>query len=64
MVTKTPGVGSIYLSSFRDKTGAPLDGGRAEVSSQTPGLKTNADGSVDVYVGAKWSAGPFFCPAA
>lgn len=86
MVTKTPGVGSIYLGSYRDKTGAPLDGGqtfrlcvppnppmkqfwgvtiyqtetrtliqngekRAEISSQTPGLKTNADGSVDVYVG-------------
>lgn len=86
MVTKTPGVGSIYLGSYHDKTGEPLDGGqmfrlrvpanapmkqfwavtiyetatrtliqnrekRAEIGSQTPGLKINADGSVDVYVG-------------
>jgi hypothetical protein len=27
MITKAPGVGSSYLSVYRDKTGAPLDGG-------------------------------------
>jgi hypothetical protein len=86
MITKTPGVGSIYLSTYRDKDGDWLDGGKsyrlriapnppmqqfwavsvydidsrtlfrneklkAEVSSRTPGLQANADGSVDVYFG-------------
>jgi hypothetical protein len=86
MVTKTPGVGSVYLLGVSDKAGAPLDGGktyrlhvppnppmkqfwaatiydietrafiqngeqRSEISSKTTGIKTNADGSVDVYVG-------------
>jgi hypothetical protein len=86
MITKAPGIGSAYLSVYRDQAGAPLDGGqtyrlrvppnapmkqfwaltvydidtralirngekRAEVGSLTSGLKPNADGSVDVYVG-------------
>ena len=86
MITKTPGVGSIYLSTYRDKDGDWLDGTKsyrlriapnppmqqfwavsvydidtrnlfrnealkAEVSSRTPGLQSNADGSVDVYFG-------------
>ena len=86
MITKTPGVGSIYLSTYRDKDGDWLDGGKdyrlrippnppmkqfwavsvydidtrnlfrneklkAEVSSNSKGLKQNADGSVDVFFG-------------
>jgi hypothetical protein len=27
MITKTPGVGSAYLGSYRDNAGAPFDGG-------------------------------------
>jgi hypothetical protein len=83
---ETPGVGSIYLETHRDKDGVWLDGGRsyrlhippnlpmqqfwavtvydrdtrtlfrneslkAEVSSNSDGLQTNADGSVDLYFG-------------
>jgi hypothetical protein len=29
MITKTPGVGSIYLETYRDKDGDWLDGGRS-----------------------------------
>ena len=86
MVTTTPGVGSTYLSVYRDKDGDWLDGAqpyhlrvaanppmkqfwavtvyeldsrtlyrnetlKAEISSNSEGLQTNADGSVDVYFG-------------
>ena len=92
MITNTPGVGSIYLSTYTDKDGDWLDGGRsyrlrispnppmkqfwsvavydmdtrnlfrneslkAEITSNTKGLKTNADGSVDVYFGPKPPSG-------
>ena len=85
MVTKTPGVGSVYLSAYKDKDGDWLDGSktyrlrvppkapveqfwsltvydvntraliqnteqRADRSSRMD-LVTNADGSVDLYVG-------------
>jgi hypothetical protein len=85
MVTKTPGVGSVYLGAYKDKQGGWLDGSetyrlrvppkapveqfwsltiydvntraliqnkeqRADRSSRMD-LVTNADGSVDLYVG-------------
>ncbi|RDJ14373.1 hypothetical protein B5K06_05605 [Rhizobium grahamii] len=84
MITKTPGVGSIYLETYYDKDGDWLDGGKsyqlrvpanppmqqfwavsvydidtrtllrneiqkAEISSNSQELQTNADGSVDIY---------------
>jgi hypothetical protein len=92
MITNTPGVGSVYLSTYRDRDGDWLDGAnayrlsiapnppmqqfwavsvydidtrnlfrneaqRAEVSSNTPGLQANADGSVDVYFGPSAPSG-------
>jgi hypothetical protein len=94
MITKTPGVGSIYLSTYRDKGGDWLDDARsyrlhiapnppmqqfwavsvydidtrnlfrnerlkAEVSSNSPGLQKNADGSVDVYFGPTAPSGKY-----
>ena len=92
LITKTPGVGSIYLSTYRDKDGGWLDGAsscslrispntpmkkfravsvydmdsrtlfrneslKAEVSSRSEGLQTNADASVDVYFGPQAPSG-------
>jgi hypothetical protein len=88
MTTKTPGVGSVYLGTYKDKDGDWLDGAntyrlhvptnapakqfwsstvydvdtrcliqnkeqQADRSSRQPDLVTNADGSVDFYVGPK-----------
>lgn len=87
MKTVTPGVGSAYLGSYRDKDLNWFDGGhnyhmrvppnapmkqfweltvynldtrativndsdRSAISSRTKGVKTNTDGSVDLYFGA------------
>jgi hypothetical protein len=92
MTTKTPGVGSVYLGTYKDKDGNWLDGAntyrlhvptnapakqfwsltvydvdtrcliqnkeqQADRSSRQPDLVTNADGSVDLYVGPKAPAG-------
>ncbi|WP_145433121.1 DUF1254 domain-containing protein [Lacipirellula limnantheis] len=91
MVTKTPGVGQVYLGTYKDKDGDWLDGAksyRLRVPANAPveqfwsmtvydvgarclidnpsqqadrssrmDLKTNDDGSVDLYVGPKAPTG-------
>src|SRR5262245_65492908 len=44
MITKTPGVGSIYLSTYRDKDGDWLDGGSRTACASRPIRRCSSSG--------------------